>query len=251
MHLSRRSILLALPALRALEPQAHAQSPQFTTSDDVTALLERRTQELFDAIAPGNQAPWKRYLHDLIVYMAEDGRTMSKSDLLNELRPMPKGMSGHIAVANYRVVLYPTAAIANYVADETEVYFGQTIHSRYLTTDTWVLSDGDWRLAASGVVALREDPPALTVPERTLQGYVGTYALTPEISYVIRLTPEGGLTGQRTGRAVEPLRIELPDCLFVPGQPRLRKIFQRDGEGRITGFVERRESWDITWRRTP
>jgi hypothetical protein len=45
------------------------------------------------------------------------------------------------------------------------------------------------------------------------------------------------------------LKVELADCLFVPGQPRLRKVFQRDANGRVTGFVERRESWDIAWRR--
>jgi hypothetical protein len=45
------------------------------------------------------------------------------------------------------------------------------------------------------------------------------------------------------------LKVELADCLFVPGQTRLRKIFQRDAQGRITGFVERRESWDVQWTR--
>jgi hypothetical protein len=45
------------------------------------------------------------------------------------------------------------------------------------------------------------------------------------------------------------LKSELADCLFVQGQPCLRKIFQRDATGHVTGFVERRESWDIRWQR--
>lgn len=32
---------------------------------------------------------------------------------------------------------------------------------------------------------------------------------------------------------------------------KLRKIFQRDAKGAVTGFVERRESWDIAWQRLP
>jgi hypothetical protein len=36
---------------------------------------------------------------------------------------------------------------------------------------------------------------------------------------------------------------------FVPGRPRLRTVFQRGPDGRITGFVERRESWDVVWKR--
>jgi hypothetical protein len=35
----------------------------------------------------------------------------------------------------------------------------------------------------------------------------------------------------------------------VPGQPRTRKIFQRNSEGKITGFVDRREGEDLVWRR--
>ena len=42
---------------------------------------------------------------------------------------------------------------------------------------------------------------------------------------------------------------EAPDVFFVKGDPRIRKIFQRDASGKITGFVERRESWDIAWIR--
>jgi hypothetical protein len=29
--------------------------------------------------------------------------------------------------------------------------------------------------------------------------------------------------------------------------PRIRKIFLYDAAGRITGFIERRETWDIVW----
>jgi len=35
----------------------------------------------------------------------------------------------------------------------------------------------------------------------------------------------------------------------VPGKPRYRKIFPRDAAGKITGFAERREAWDIVWTR--
>jgi hypothetical protein len=67
--------------------------------------------------------------------------------------------------------------------------------------------------------------------------------------YVIRWDGKQ-LTGGREGAAVKPLQVEVRDVLFVPGQPRIRKIFQRDASGKITGFVDRRESWDLTWRRT-
>jgi hypothetical protein len=57
------------------------------------------------------------------------------------------------------------------------------------------------------------------------------------------------LVGGRQGREMKPLEVEMRDVLFIPGQPRIRKIFQRDANGKITGFVDRRESWDLLWRR--
>jgi len=37
--------------------------------------------------------------------------------------------------------------------------------------------------------------------------------------------------------------------LFVPGEPRLRYLFQRDAAGGVTGFLQRRESCDLPWKR--
>jgi hypothetical protein len=47
------------------------------------------------------------------------------------------------------------------------------------------------------------------------------------------------------------LKAEAPDVLFVPGQTRYRKVFLRGSDGRVTGFAERREAWDIVWKRLP
>jgi hypothetical protein len=41
----------------------------------------------------------------------------------------------------------------------------------------------------------------------------------------------------------------LADALFTPGQPRTRKIFTRDANGRITGFASRREERDVVFTR--
>jgi len=35
----------------------------------------------------------------------------------------------------------------------------------------------------------------------------------------------------------------------VPGRPRYRKVFRRDSAGGITDFAERREAWDLVWKR--
>jgi hypothetical protein len=103
-------------------------------------------------------------------------------------------------------------------------------------------------MIGSEVIALRTDPPAIELPASALDAYAGRYSLTETIGYTI--TRDGtAIRGQRTGRDSEAWKAEAPDVFFVPGQPRLRKIFTRDSAGRITGFVERRETWDIVWKR--
>lgn len=240
-------LALVTLAILLLTPGAGRSADQ---RSEIAALLERQTQQLMDAVAAGDRGPWTRYLDEAIVYAAEDGSTKSKAQLLDEIRPLPGGVSGTLHVTGFRVALHGTTAIASYVGQEEETYFGQTIHARYLSTDTWIETPAGWRLAAVHVSALRDDPQAVSLPAEKLDEYVGIYALTSNVTYTIRRVGDG-LVGQRAGRSPEALKVELPDSLFVPGQPRIRKIIQRDAGGRVTGFVDRRETWDIVWRRLP
>jgi hypothetical protein len=45
------------------------------------------------------------------------------------------------------------------------------------------------------------------------------------------------------------LKAEAGDVLFIPGDVYLRKVFQRDTRGHVTGFIDRRESIDRIWTR--
>jgi hypothetical protein len=182
------------------------------------------------------------------VYATEDGTVKTKAQLLDDVKPLPRNVWGKLRLANFRVSRIANTAIANYIIEEDEGYFGQVIHARYMNTDTWIEIPAGWRLVASQVLALRADPPEITLSASELDEFVGTYRLTDDVTYTIR-RDEDGLIGVRKGRTPERLKVELKDCFFVPGQPRLRKIFKRDTTGRIDRFVERRESWDIVWRR--
>jgi hypothetical protein len=139
-------------------------------------------------------------------------------------------------------------AFATYVNDENEDFHGAKLHCQYRTTETWVNRAGGWRLVGAQVLAMRTDPPAVALSAERLREYAGRYALTPELSYEIRLDGDA-LQGQPSGRKPEALRAEAPDVLFVPGKPRYRYVFLRDAQGQITGLAQRREAWDIVWKR--
>ena len=219
-------------------------------AESVPDTLQRQTQEMLDALATGTKSVWEKYLDPEVRYIDEAGVVNTRQNMLDDLRPLPEGVSGKIDATNYDAVAHGDVAVATYVDDEYETYHGHKLHCQYRTTQTWQRKPEGWRLIAAQVLALRTDPPAVTLPAASLDAYCGKYALTPAIAYEIRRKGEG-LEGQQIGRKPEELRAEAPDVLFVPGRPRYRYVFTRDAAGTVTGLVQRREAWDLVWTREP
>jgi len=236
----------SLSAPTFLLPLFFAASPD--QAEEVRALLQRQSQELVDAIASGSVAVWDKYLDPQVLYVDESGKVSTKKQMLDEIRPLPEGVSGTIKVTDFDVAVHKDVAVATYVNDEHEDYHGHKLHCQYRTTDTWKKTPIGWRLVGSQVLALRTDPPAIALPAATLDSYCGSYALTPAIVYEIR-RKGAALEGQQTGRKPEELSAEAPDVFFVPGRPRYRYIVLRDAAGKITGLTQRREAWDLVWKR--
>lgn len=219
-------------------------------AEDTAAVLQRQTQELMDAITYGKAEVWNRYLDAKAIYTTEDGTIQTKAQMVEGTKPLPEGVSGSIKVIDFKATVQGPVAITNYVSDEHETYHGHELHCQYRSTDTWLKTPAGWRLVGSQILALRTDPPAVPFTARQMEEYVGRYALTSTITYEIRRQGDG-LEGQQTGRKAEPLKLEAPDVLFVPGKTRYRNIFHRGPDGHVTGFAERREAWDLDWKRMP
>src|SRR5215467_872043 len=73
--------------------------------------LVRRTQEIMDAVAPGNPEPWKKYFAEDGMYFDEKGRLMDKAALLKDVSPLPKGYLGQIKVLNAKSNILSDTAI--------------------------------------------------------------------------------------------------------------------------------------------
>src|SRR5437899_995100 len=96
--------------------------------------LVRRTQELYDAIVPGNQASWKKYFADDCIFADEKGHVFDKPNLIGDITPLPSGYSGPIKIENAQTRITGNTAILSYDADETETIFGQNLKARYHVT---------------------------------------------------------------------------------------------------------------------
>jgi Domain of unknown function (DUF4440) len=221
------------------------------SAEGAQRLIAEQLQQLSDAISNGDAGVWDRYLDPSCVYVAEDGTVSTKAQMLSQVVPLPKGISGVIKVEIDSYHEQGDVAVAVFRQHETENYFGQTLHAEYLATATWGKRGGDWKLLAQQTLAEQIDPPAIAIAAARAAEYAGAYRLKgSDVTY--QVTADGGkLSGTRAGHPPVELNAEAPDVFFVAGAPRIRKIFQRDASGHITGFVDRREGRDVVWVRLP
>jgi ketosteroid isomerase-like protein len=233
--------MIALLAGLALAAAADA-------SHTLESTLRARDQDLLNAIASGNRALWDATLTPDAVYVDENGTIFTREDYLKSLTPLPANISGHLDIVDYQLHREGDAVLVVHRDDEFEEYHGHSLEASYLMSETWVRRGGQWKLALVHAYVVAQDPPEITVPAATLDEYVGRYSAGPDLPWIIRREGEH-LFGGRDGKT--PLKVEAPDVLFVPGQPRERRFFQRSADGKVTGFIWRREGENILWNRTP
>ena len=216
---------------------------------DDRALITHQRQEMSDALTGGDAAVWDEYIDPGFIFAEEDGSYKGKAEALKEVRPLPKGLGGSIHVELLSYHEEGDVAVALFRQVETENYFAQTIHANYLTLTTWRKRADGWKEIAEQALAEKTDPPAIALPAGQLAQYAGTYRLKgSEATYTVTVA-NGKLAATRNGRKPVVWNAEASDVFFANGDPRIRDIFQRDAAGRVTGFVERRESWDIVWEK--
>jgi Domain of unknown function (DUF3471). len=209
--------------------------------------LVRRTQEIMDAVAPGNPEPWKKYFAADGMYFDEKGRFMDKAALLKDVSPLPNGYSGSIQVASAKSNILRDTAVLSYDMDETEVVFGQELKARYHATDTWVRRNGQWQIVGGQILRYYEDPAPGKVNAPTYQDYAGSYELASGITRIVSVNQQE-LSVERNGRAAETLNPEAPDIFFRKGMEG-RILFRRDAAGKVDALIDRRNNEDIVWKR--
>ena len=233
-------VVVFLAATSAVAWRNVADEPTITQDE-----LVRRTQELFDSVAPGNQEPFKKYFAEDAMFFDEKGRSMDKAALVKDVQPMPKGYSGTIKLVRPKSHIEGNVAILSYDLDETETIFGQNMTARYHETDTWMYRGGKWEIVAGQVLRYYEDPTAGRADTSKFKDYVGTYRLGPERAMTIS-TEDGHLYATRNGRPREELIPEASDIFFRKGVEG-RMLFGYSDDGKVITLIDRRNNEDVVW----
>ena len=209
--------------------------------------LVRRTQELYDALVPGNRAPWKKYFADDCIFADEKGRLFDKPKLIADIKSLPTGYSGTIKIENAQSRIIGNTAILSYDADETETIFGQNLKARYHITDTWLERNGNWQIIASQAHRYYEDPAVGKGDPKKFAAYIGTYELAPGQTRSV-ITEGDKLLVERNGKK-EQLLPETSEIFFRKGVEG-RILFRYADSGKVDALIDRRNNEDVIWLKT-
>lgn len=239
LHPFLSAALFALVASEGVLPLAAT-----ARADDAEVLAI--TEELLHAIERGDPAPWDTHLARSALFIQRDGTVYERDDLVKEIAPLPKGFRVALKIEDPRITRSGDSVIVAYRAVEHEEVFDQVIDTEYRSTYHYVKEDGAWKVLLFQYLEIPFDPPATRLSARELDALAGEYALGPEIRATI--TRDGDHLVMRRGTAA-PVVLRSIDAnrFFIPGEEGER-VFERRN-GKVTGFVHRRNWKDLRWTR--
>jgi len=235
-----KNMMLTLFALAAA-------APAMAGNEDVSALLLRKTQAFSDAGPVGDGKAMAALADPRLIFFNENGDRATRDDLASITPGPSNGVTTHMSVTDWDCQVHGDVAVTSFIdkAARTDAA-GKTTTFRYRSVETWLHRDRDWTMIGSETVALADDPAA--VPIAAVDDYVGTYRADSGQAFTFaRQGPE--LTAASGGQSPVVQKAEAPDILFTPGAARAVKIFRRDANGKVTGFVYHRSGQAIIFSR--
>jgi hypothetical protein len=213
-----RVVRLGVSCLTAAVIVAHPSATDVAGSAaDAERWFQATEQALMDAVGPGDKTVWERVMDPGCVVTSEEGQVLTKQQFLNELRPLPPGLTGGIKVRDLTVQDLTTFAVVRYVADEWESVFGQRLTTQYRTTDTFRRAGSGWTMVASHTAVVTRDPPAQSVSSSEWPRLVGEYRLLPDGWAFHVVLRNDRLYGGRDLDKLKPLIPLTPDAFVLEG----------------------------------
>jgi hypothetical protein len=237
MSIRIRNLLVVLTSI-AVSGASVSLACATDVGSEETAWFKQRTQALYDAVAPGDRAIWRRTLARDCIVTDEDGHVYDRTAFLRTLNPLPKGFSGSIRIRHLTALTFGPAASVHYWIDERETIFGQELHTTYVETDTYRREGGVWKMEAAQVTVVPANPRAVAVDESAWPELIGVYELgrSPKWIYHVFLR-HGSLYWGRDEKSAR-LLIPLSPLVFVLRNSIHTIVFVPDHTGRVEEAIE-------------
>jgi hypothetical protein len=240
---------LAAAAISILLPAAvvSAQPQKPPNPAETTGWFRATEQKLMDAITRGDRKAWEEVTDQFWVLTDEEGRLWGRNQFLDELRPLPQGVTGDISVQDLTVQPLEDIAVVRFLADEWQTVFGQRISTRYRVTDVFRRDREGWKMVSSHVSVATHDPPAQDVSRDQWPSFAGTYRLLPDGWIFTVELRDGLLHGGRDPKKLRPLIPVAPNVFVLSGSLG-EWIFVAD-KGAVTHVVSFRKLEPLVWTR--
>jgi hypothetical protein len=240
---TKRSLAAAIALLIGSIHFTNAFAQASDAPAEVRNVLYANDKLLLTAIHRGDRSTWTRLTTSDFMYV-EEGEVARRDKFLRELEDdglMP------LIIRNYEVKIIGDTAQVFHQDDVTQRPGIDVSNAHLLMTETWQRIHGKWLLRIVHTDRIRVNPPPITLSPNQMDELVGTYRNLSG-TYVIRRDGDR-ILGGKPGGPMALLKAETRDVLFEPDNVYKRDVFQRDANGRVTGFVMRNENSGRAWVR--
>lgn len=222
-------------------------APAKADDAEVSALLLKKTQAFSDAGPIGDGKAMAAMADPRLIFFNENGDRATRDDLASIAPGPANGITTRMSVTDWDCQVHGPVAITSFIdnAARTDAA-GKTSVFRYRSVETWLRKGADWAMVGSETVALADDPA--TVPAGAIDDYLGTYRAESGLTFTFA-RQGADLAATTGGQPLVVQKAEAPDMFFTPGASRAVKIFRRDANGKVTGFVYHRVGQDIVFSR--
>jgi ketosteroid isomerase-like protein len=211
--------------------------PQYDRNDATSQLLRRQTKSFRDADRRGDLVAAHRYLDREFIDIDAEGELRGEHDFQSGASSV-SAIPSTVELKEWVVHESGDAAVTSYIEEDSAKVGNAVFKEKHLAVDTWVQRAHAWKLLSSQRIQLNDDPAALA-PSQDLDAFTGTYAAGE--SFTVSITRDAQTLYVANNGGKPSALIPLASDVFVragtpTGYPRPLIVFQRNTQGRVSGY---------------
>lgn len=229
------SLILSLSFSLSMFAQTSAVS---TSNASLPGQLKGLVMARWHALEKGDFQGYGAFLDDGFLMVNDDGRVLTKGDLINEARQdQQAGNREHNSEpGEIRAAIAGETAILSYKTTNTASLAGQQVVTEERVLENFVVRNKKWALLSRGETPIPNGSrPSVPVNSAALPDYVGQYETAP--NNVVKIWREGNRTFEQwPGGHKKSLDFSLTDSIFYQQEEPGLLNFTRDENGAVNGF---------------
>jgi ketosteroid isomerase-like protein len=213
-------------------------------AEDTCGLLHKQTQAFSDAGQRGDGAAMAKMLDSEAIFFNEAGDKATWADMASATPPAAGTPTLKITTTDWDCKVFGDVAVTSFID-----VLGQASPSemKFRSVETWRKQGAVWKMIGSETLTLQQDPVAVMLDGKALDEYVGSYEAGANMKFTFEHRG-GNLIASLNDGAETEQKAQARDIFFTPGHGATPKVFQRDDDGKITGFIYLRGKNSIVFK---